>query len=50
MLIHEYICRYTAGLPPLFTITYVAKEIMQFQIARTYSYLRTIVFAHKWSH
>lgn len=45
LLIYEYICRYTPGLPPFFTITlYVAKEIMQFHITKTCFYYRTIVF------
>ena len=45
LLIYEYICRYTPGLPPFFTITqYVAKEIKQFHITKTYFYFRTICF------
>ena len=31
LLIYEYICRYTPGLPPFFTITqYIAKESCNF--------------------
>ena len=45
-----------AGIPWDYTLSlqsydnYVAKEIMQFHITKTYFYFRSIVFALKWSH